>query len=116
MLMGTLVSPPSVPTSTFAVAHGSAGGETKLTDTVVVTGGGSIELHAPIPMSVVAPASLKNCRRDGPPTAPQPSSSTARTAAGSLQTDVRMKMLVLHAPESLGLKQEYIKEHEGLGH
>jgi len=30
--------------------------------------------------------------------------------------DVRRKMLVLHAPESLGLKQEYIKEHEGLGH
>lgn len=25
--------------------------------------------------------------------------------------DVRMKMLVLHAPESLGLKQEYIQEH-----
>jgi len=30
--------------------------------------------------------------------------------------DIRMKMLVLHAPESLGLKQEYIKEHEGMGH
>lgn len=29
--------------------------------------------------------------------------------------DIRMKMLVLHAPEALGLKQEYIKEHEG-GH
>jgi len=29
--------------------------------------------------------------------------------------DIRMKMLVLHAPEALGLKQEYIKEHEGLG-
>jgi hypothetical protein len=25
--------------------------------------------------------------------------------------DVRMKMLVLHAPEKLGLKQEYIQEH-----
>ncbi len=25
--------------------------------------------------------------------------------------DVRMKMLVLHAPEQLGLKQEYIQEH-----
>jgi hypothetical protein len=25
--------------------------------------------------------------------------------------DVRMKMLVLHAPETLGLKQEYIQEH-----
>lgn len=30
--------------------------------------------------------------------------------------DVRLKMLVLHAPEALGLKQEYIKEHEGVGH
>ncbi len=29
--------------------------------------------------------------------------------------DIRMKMLVLHAPEALGLKQEYIREHEG-GH
>jgi hypothetical protein len=29
---------------------------------------------------------------------------------------VRMKMLVLHAPEKLGLKQEYIKEHEAHGH
>lgn len=29
--------------------------------------------------------------------------------------DVRMKMLVLHAPETLGLKQEYIQEH-GSGH
>ena len=26
--------------------------------------------------------------------------------------DVRMKMLVLHAPEKLGLKQEYIQEHQ----
>lgn len=32
-----------------------------------------------------------------------------------IPTDVRMKMLVLHAPEALGLKQEYIREHEG-GH
>lgn len=27
-------------------------------------------------------------------------------------SDVRMKMLVLHAPEALGLKQEYIQEHQ----
>jgi cation/acetate symporter len=27
-------------------------------------------------------------------------------------TDIRMKMLVLHAPEKLGLKQEYIQEHQ----
>ena len=26
--------------------------------------------------------------------------------------DIRMKMLVLHAPEKLGLKQEYIQEHQ----
>jgi Na+(H+)/acetate symporter ActP len=30
--------------------------------------------------------------------------------------DVRMKMLVLHAPEKLGLKQEYIQEHQPAGH
>ena len=28
-----------------------------------------------------------------------------------IPSDIRMKMLVLHAPESLGLKQEYIQEH-----
>ena len=27
-------------------------------------------------------------------------------------SDVRLKMLVLHAPEKLGLKQEYIQEHQ----
>jgi len=27
-------------------------------------------------------------------------------------SDVRAKMLVLHAPEKLGLKQEYIQEHQ----
>jgi len=26
--------------------------------------------------------------------------------------DIRLKMLVLHAPEKLGLKQEYIQEHQ----
>jgi hypothetical protein len=26
--------------------------------------------------------------------------------------DIRMKMLVMHAPEKLGLKQEYIQEHQ----
>jgi Na+(H+)/acetate symporter ActP len=31
--------------------------------------------------------------------------------------DIRMKMLVLHAPEALGLKNEYIQEHQaGAGH
>jgi len=28
-------------------------------------------------------------------------------------SDIRLKMLVLHAPEKLGLKQEYIQEHQG---
>ena len=38
------------------------------------------------------------------------------TAAG-VPADIRMKMLVLHAPEKLGLKQEYIQEHiAGAGH
>ncbi len=30
-----------------------------------------------------------------------------------IPADIRMKMLVLHAPEKLGLKQEYIQEHQG---
>ncbi|MBI4657320.1 MAG: cation acetate symporter [Verrucomicrobia bacterium] len=29
-----------------------------------------------------------------------------------MPSDIRMKMLVLHAPEKLGLKQEYIQEHQ----
>jgi Na+(H+)/acetate symporter ActP len=40
----------------------------------------------------------------------------SKATAASIPPDIRMKMLVLHAPEALGLKQEYIKEHEGLGH
>jgi SSS family transporter len=39
----------------------------------------------------------------------------SKMTAATIPADVRMKMLVLHAPEALGLKQEYIKEHEGLG-
>jgi cation/acetate symporter len=35
-------------------------------------------------------------------------SKMTRTA---IPADIRMKMLVLHAPEKLGLKQEYIQEH-----
>ena len=31
-----------------------------------------------------------------------------------IPADIRMKMLVLHAPEKLGLKQEYIQEHQGM--
>ncbi len=40
----------------------------------------------------------------------------SKATSADVPADVRMKMLVLHAPEALGLKQEYIKEHEGLGH
>jgi Na+(H+)/acetate symporter ActP len=40
------------------------------------------------------------------------SKATRRT----VPADVRMKMLVLHAPEALGLKQEYIQEHQGAAH
>ena len=39
----------------------------------------------------------------------------SKATAATIPADVRMKMLVLHAPEALGLKQEYIKEHEGAG-
>jgi Na+(H+)/acetate symporter ActP len=35
----------------------------------------------------------------------------SRATSTDIPSDVRMKMLVLHAPESLGLKQEYIQEH-----
>jgi Na+(H+)/acetate symporter ActP len=39
----------------------------------------------------------------------------SRLTRREVPSDIRMKMLVLHAPEALGLKQEYIREHEG-GH
>ena len=41
----------------------------------------------------------------------------SKLTAASVPPDIRMKMLVLHAPEKLGLKQEYIQEHQaGTGH
>ena len=41
----------------------------------------------------------------------------SKATASQVPADVRMKMLVLHAPEKLGLKQEYIQEHQaGAGH
>jgi len=40
----------------------------------------------------------------------------SKATRASLPKDVRMKMLVLHAPEDLGLKQEYIQEHKGAEH
>ena len=36
----------------------------------------------------------------------------SKLTRAEIPADVRMKMLVLHAPESLGLKQEYIQEHQ----
>ena len=40
----------------------------------------------------------------------------SRATRRTIPTDIRMKMLVLHAPEALGLKQEYIQEHQGAAH
>jgi Na+(H+)/acetate symporter ActP len=41
----------------------------------------------------------------------------SKLTAAQVPADIRMKMLVLHAPENLGLKQEYIQEHShGAGH
>ncbi len=41
----------------------------------------------------------------------------SKLTAREIPSDIRMKMLVLHAPEKLGLKQEYIQEHQhGAGH
>jgi cation/acetate symporter len=36
----------------------------------------------------------------------------SRLTQRTVPSDIRMKMLVLHAPEKLGLKQEYIQEHQ----
>jgi Na+(H+)/acetate symporter ActP len=35
----------------------------------------------------------------------------SKATARNIPRDIRMKMLVLHAPEQLGLKQEYIQDH-----
>jgi cation/acetate symporter len=41
----------------------------------------------------------------------------SKATSDTVPSDIRMKMLVLHAPEKLGLKQEYIQEHQaGAGH
>ena len=37
----------------------------------------------------------------------------SKLTSKEVPADIRMKMLVLHAPEKLGLKQEYIQEHHG---
>ncbi len=41
----------------------------------------------------------------------------SKATSSQVPADIRMKMLVLHAPEKLGLKQEYIQDHQaGAGH
>ncbi|RPI28441.1 MAG: cation acetate symporter [Acidobacteria bacterium] len=40
----------------------------------------------------------------------------SKATRAEVPADVRMKMLVLHAPEKLGLKQEYIQEHAAPTH
>jgi cation/acetate symporter len=41
----------------------------------------------------------------------------SKATSKDVPKDIRMKMLVLHAPEALGLKNEYIQEHQaGTGH
>ena len=41
----------------------------------------------------------------------------SKFTTASVPKDIRMKMLVLHAPENLGLKREYIQDHAaGAGH
>jgi cation/acetate symporter len=41
----------------------------------------------------------------------------SKLTKANVPANIRMKMLVLHAPEKLGLKQEYIQEqHAGMGH
>ncbi|HVU15666.1 MAG TPA: cation acetate symporter [Candidatus Didemnitutus sp.] len=40
----------------------------------------------------------------------------SKATQASVPADIRMKMLVLHAPEQLGLKQEYIQEHQAGAH
>jgi cation/acetate symporter len=37
----------------------------------------------------------------------------SKMTSKEVPADIRQKMLVLHAPEKLGLKQEYIQEHQG---
>ncbi len=37
----------------------------------------------------------------------------SKATAATVPADIRMKMLVLHAPEALGLRQEYIRDNEG---
>jgi Na+(H+)/acetate symporter ActP len=42
--------------------------------------------------------------------------AVSKATSAEVPADIRLKMLVLHAPESLGLKQDYIQEHAGSGH
>jgi Na+(H+)/acetate symporter ActP len=42
--------------------------------------------------------------------------AVSKATRNTIPKDIRMKMLVLHAPEALGLKQEYIQEQQGPAH
>jgi Na+(H+)/acetate symporter ActP len=42
--------------------------------------------------------------------------TVSKATRAEIPGDIRLKMLVLHAPESLGLKQDYIQEHAVAGH
>ena len=92
MLMRTVFEP-TTPLMTFFAAHGSAGGATKATVKLVAGASTASSDHAPMPMIMVAPASLKNCSSDGPPITPQPSSSIAVTAAPLLHWVARSSQL-----------------------
>ena len=57
------------------------------------------------------PAMARSIAFAGPAFARNPLS---KLTSRDVPADIRMKMLVLHAPEQLGLKQEYIQEHHAL--
>lgn len=40
----------------------------------------------------------------------------SKATRAKVPAEARMKMLVLHAPMALGLKQEYTQEHQGPAH
>jgi len=40
----------------------------------------------------------------------------SKLTANDIPANIRLKMLVLHAPEKLGLKEEYIQEQQPAGH
>ena len=84
---------PTTPSMMFAGSHISWSGATKVAATVVCAGSASTADHAPIPITCVSPASLRNWSRDGPPLMPQPSSLSAVTEVPLAQAPARSTML-----------------------